>query len=129
MELIFQQLHPHCILKTPRIAPVVKSSGGEYTNFGLEKSVQVALFQVQCDKLKNTELPVTIDGLISLWSVLCNVPKISSKPSVVAVYCGNKKPESHDFLRVHPGVKYLQTNGTEIKGPNVQLQVRCIICD
>ena len=98
--------------------------------------MQQALATAESDDVDSYDLSLNIDGLpvfksrnVSVWPIqvaITNIPEISSRPFVVAVYCGGQKPQNSDFLLdTIAELKQLVNQGLNGKPVNI----KNIICD
>lgn len=88
------------LLGTPRHVDAQNLCGGQYMYFGLESGLLKICSQYP-EKIMSREnhvlLNFNIDGLplfkssnVQIWPILCSVKRF--QPFVVAVFCGNGKP-------------------------------------
>ena len=125
------------IVNTPRTGDLEIStkSGGSYIFFGIKECLNERI--VDCDLELGSELlvDINIDGLplfrsrnLSVWPIQMSVchRQFSSKPFIVAMYCGTVKPQNQDFL--HDTIVELQE--LQDKGfRDLSFRPRYIICD
>jgi len=111
-------------------------SGGKYVYFGLQKCLKERLSLECVHEIGKVVVDINIDGLpifssrnISVWPIqiaVSNVEHLRDKPFVVAMFCGNLKPQNQDFLKdTIDELQELQNDGFE----GVPFQIRFVICD
>lgn len=114
----------------------ISSTGGDYTYFGVEKTIKEKLDKEPADSYDVLELSFNIDGLpifksrnLSVWPIQCcvdNIVNLSNYPFVVALYSGIHKPSDTDFLKdLIEELKTICSDG--INGKRVI--IRNFICD
>ena len=126
------------LMKTPRNASskISKISGGEYTFFGVANGIKKTLEFASKPDVEKLELSFNIDGLpifsskkLSVWPIqatIDNIETVSSKPFIVALFCGVQKPQDNEFLK--DTINELdQLLDTGVDGKCVE--VKSIICD
>ncbi len=127
------------LLGTPRHVDAQDLCGGQYLYFGLESGLLKICSQYQ-EKIMSREnhvlLNFNIDGLplfkssnVQIWPILCSVKRF--QPFVVAVFCGNGKPNSvRDFMSEFlEELTTLQHDGISFKGETLNVKVNAFICD
>lgn len=124
------------LLKTPRKLEIVKTESGKYWYNGLEKSLNNVLSDLNCDI--EIEILINIDGLpvhksskTECWPILAAINDMPNiQPMVVALFCGNSKPNNIEFLTpfVNEIIK-IQTDGININGFRVKTKLRLFVCD
>jgi len=119
-----------------------KLGSGIFHYFGIAETLNSLCISLNINVTSSTEfsLAVNIDGLplskssaSSFWPILCSVKSIEAlknKVFLVALYHGNEKPNSNDFLLdfVNECVK-LTTNGILIKTVTCNFKIVMLICD
>jgi len=133
---------PRTLLKTPNKSYGRKLGSGLFHYFGIAKTLNSLCLTLNINVTSSTEfsLAVNIDGLplskssaSSFWPILCAVKSIEAlknKVFLVALYHGNEKPNSNDFLFdfVNECAK-LTTNGILIKTIICKFKIEMLICD
>ena len=129
------------LLKTPRQVATVATCGGQYAYFGIRNQVLQILEKkspLHPDILNSIELIVNIDGVplfksstVQFWPILCSFHKPTLQPFVVAIFCGNGKPNSvkeylGEFLQE---LTELRDTGIVHNGQRYQLTVKAFVCD
>ncbi|XP_072572788.1 uncharacterized protein [Paramormyrops kingsleyae] len=127
------------LLQTPRSVAVSKKSGGDYTYFGVAKSINKVLSSTSMDSISVVELCFNIDGLpiykstnLSLWPIQCRITNLPvSGLFIVALFSGAQKPSSLDFLEDFTReLKELMTSGLTVgDGKMIPVQIKSFICD
>lgn len=127
---------PRTLLKTPNKSYGKKMGFGLFHYFGIAETLNSLCITHNINVTSSMEfsLAVNIDGLplskssaTSFWPILCSVKSIEAlknKVFLVALYHGNEKPNSNDFLLdfVNECAK-LTTNGILIKTINAILKL------
>lgn len=133
---------PRTLLKTPNKSYGKKVGSGLYHYFGVAETLNSLCISLNINVTSSTEffLAVNIDGLplskssaSSFWPILCSVKSIEAlknKVFLVALYHGNEKPNSNDFLLdfVNECAK-LTTDGILIKTVKCNFKIQMLICD
>ena len=126
------------LLRTPRNVPSVEKCGGQFSYFGIECGI-AQILQDNPSFAENTDcidLTVNIDGVplfksanTQLWPILCKIKKYD--PFLVALYCGDAKPNSVDAYLTEFLEEYheLRTNGLTFKDKTYTFTVSAFICD
>ncbi|XP_063419233.1 uncharacterized protein LOC134702069 isoform X1 [Mytilus trossulus] len=131
------------LLQNPRSITTIKKCGGDYLYLGLESGLLKVISEnlQHFKRIENLELSISIDGVplfksssVQLWPILCSVKQF--EPFVVAVYCGDTKPNSvdeylFDFLSE---ITNLQQNGINMHDGDADIGqfkvlVSAFICD
>ncbi|CAC5424804.1 unnamed protein product [Mytilus coruscus] len=129
------------LLQTPRSITTIKKCGGDYLYLGLESGLLKVISEnlEHFQRIENLELSISIDGVplfksssVQQWPILCSVKQF--EPFVVAVYCGDTKPNSvdeylFDFLSE---ITNLQQNGINMHDADIgqfKVLVSAFICD
>ena len=125
---------PRTILQTNTMNSVVIGDGN-FIYFGIAHHLASMLTK---NYSNNVELSINIDGVplykssgASFWPILCAV-NISnfSKPFIVAIYCGKKKPDINLYLEQFClELEHLMTEGLMVHGKVFKPSVRAIIAD
>lgn len=127
-------------LKTPRDSPDLRIvSPGEYLHIGIEIALVRWLNTVHPSKIPKNELRLdfSTDGGTekgaNVWPIQMRAVDVKkSKPFVVGVYRGRKKPASflsffYDFIKEHWEIN--KRGGIIYKGSRLPLKLRCLIAD
>jgi hypothetical protein len=129
-------LDPRTLLKTPTNYAVKEMSNkqGHYYHFGIASGIDFniglpdgpIMLQFNVDGL-----PLFKSSSIELWPILCLVKGAASKPFVVGLYCGKKKPcDLNEFLcDFVDDLKHLLHRGIDQNGVHRDLVLDCFICD
>ena len=126
------------LLDTPQVIDSHSKCNGQYIYYGLEGGISRVLSQNDAFRQQHStvSLDVNIDGLpifksskVQFWPILVTFSNFS--PFIVALYCGESKPEPldaylHDFLEEF---KNLQQNGLVFREKKYAVNVRTFICD
>jgi len=114
---------------------------GEFVYFGLEVQLRKYLQQTMSkSSLSKIELLFNVDGVpisksssCQFWPILCAPVAVNAltKPFVVAIFCGNSKPESVDafLLDLIKELKQLKNSGILVGSTLVQVGIKGFICD
>lgn len=126
------------LMETPRHVEVLEKCGGHYFYFGIESCLQNIL-KNHSEYIKenySVKLSVNIDGIPlhkssneQFWPILIKFDCF--RPALVALYCGNTKPDSvekflEDFLEEY---EQLCENGFVFAGKRVLVRIAAFICD
>lgn len=126
------------LLATPQVIDSHSKCNGQYIYNGLEGGISRILCQNDAFRRQHStvSLDVNIDGLpifksskIQFWPILVKFNNFN--PFIVALYCGESKPEPldeylHDFL---DEFKNLQQNGLVIHDKKYAVNIRTFVCD
>lgn len=122
---------------TPKSVSVVDRSGGQYKYFGIEHGLKTLHQQsALLEDEDNLSLLVNVDGIplfksskTQFWPVLCKTEY--SKPFIVALYCGNSKPDPvDDFLEDFlTELSYLTQNGLKLGEQLYNIVIKAFVCD
>ncbi|CAH0404932.1 unnamed protein product [Chilo suppressalis] len=129
---------PRTLLHTPTAICLKTIEGGEYWHHGI--IMPLANILENCIPLPNKILlNINIDGLpifksskYEFWPILANIYQSdTSDPFIIGIYYGKGKPKNlnnflEDFVN-EMGIVLEQ--GVYVKGANVNVKVRCFICD
>ena len=129
-------LDPRTLLKTPTNYVMREISGqqGHYYHFGIAAGIDLDC----CPPSGPIKLQFNLDGLplyksssTELWPILCLVKYNNSKPFVVGLYCGKKKPRDLDeFLSDFvDDLQNVLLRGIERNGNHREVAVDCFVCD
>jgi hypothetical protein len=127
------------VLQTPRNYEIKTSaSGGNYYHFRIETGLHTYLQYYDILPTENRiSLQFNIDGLplfkssnTELWPILCLLKNSRSKPIIVGLYCGKKKPaELIDFLNDFiVELQRLLTYGIVFNGVRFTVLIDCFVC-
>ena len=135
---------PRTLLKTSTYYNVIDIDGGSYFHFGIASSL-LRLLQdmpnLEATYIDSVLVQFNIDGLplfkstnAQLWPILSHVIEpFESKPSVVGLFSGNKKPGNvQQYLQSFKDeVLELMQNAMQIpnSGHKFGIQISCFICD
>ena len=110
----------------------------DFYYFGIEKNIVQLLHHIDCDKIRNEKLglSINIDGIpisksssVSLWPILGSIDDLS-KVFVIAIYCGTKKPNVSVYLEKFVNeLDKLLKDGFTYNGFNIFLKIKAFICD
>lgn len=110
-------------------------SGGRYIYFGIEECLKDVLSRVDLNSIFEIVVDINIDGLpiftsrnLAVWPIQMAVVNniTASKPFVVGIFCGNVKPQDHEYLReLIQELKHLQSHGMN----GLAFRLRFVICD
>ena len=125
------------LLQTPRTVQTVNRCGGKYAYFGLEAAVVRVLSHAPVLSPDHSiDLIVNVDGLplfkssnVQLWPILCYFDNFT--PFVVALYCGEQKPNSVedylcDFLQEYG---HLKETGITYDSQTYSVTIKAFVCD
>ena len=124
------------LLNTPRHSFVVNKCGGQYAYFGIEASISSVLRE-NPHYSAAIELQVNIDGVLlfkstrdAFWPILIRFHTF--KPCLVALFCGNEKPNYTSVFLADFFEEYhkLKTTGIcQASGNILPVFMKCFICD
>jgi hypothetical protein len=127
------------LLQTPRNYEIkTLASGGNYYHFGIETGIHTylqynilptenkILLQFNIDRF-----PLFKSSNTEFWPILCLLKNSSTKPFIVGLSCGKKKPAKqvdflHDFL---VELQRLLTEGSLFNGVHFTVLIDCFVCD
>lgn len=126
------------LLATPQVIDSHSKCNGQYIYYGLEGGISRVLCQNDAFRRQHStvSLDVNIDGLpifksskVQFWPILVTFSNFN--PFIVALYCGERKPEPldeylHDFLEEFNN---LQQNGLVFCEKKYAINIRTFICD
>lgn len=124
-------------MKTPRQIECSRLCGGDYLYFGVESGLLKILSQ-HVAKFSGERLCISfnIDSVslfkstkTQLWPILCSLKGF--EPFIVALFCGNSKPDSldnylRDFIEELLG---LTQNGLLYNGETFRVDISAFVCD
>lgn len=129
------------LLKTERKSFVSEICNGTYIYFGIATNLKMLFSKIPMLKLlQKVELLINIDGLpisdsssTQFWPILCKISQSICKvePFIIAVYCGQSKPNSvdeylKDFIQEY---KILCNSGLVIDSKLYAVSIVGFICD
>jgi len=127
---------PRTLLRTPTSYTFKKmvDNDGQYYHFGISSGLQHVNYPVS----GTIKLQFNFDGLplfksstTELWPILCLVTGVRSKPFVVGIYSGKKKPKKldeflYDFVE---DLRMLLFHGIVLDNVQRTIEVHCFVCD
>ena len=114
-------------------------NNGQFVYFGLEKSL-INMFKDafhHIESFTNLNLNFHIDGIpvyksssLSFWPILCTVFGVNMFPFVVALFCGQKKPDVTSYFdKFCTELQTLMNDGVIINSKRFAVSVRAFIAD
>ena len=131
-------LDPRSLLKTGTVEGIVAMDGGFYFHFGVTDALKKWVAQTN---YTGADIPLqfNIDGLpvfkstkLQLWPILgmVKVRGIKTKPFVIGIFLGRKKPPIDGFLvDFVADMKNLMDNGVTVNEVNFRVSILSFICD
>uniref|UniRef100_A0A1B0DMI0 Transposase domain-containing protein n=1 Tax=Phlebotomus papatasi TaxID=29031 RepID=A0A1B0DMI0_PHLPP len=126
------------LLKSPQHVNITSmGSDGEFWYNGLA----INLKKQFCDIREDTQisLKIHVDGVqiyrsskVDFWPILYMIEeKPEFSPEVVAIYCGDKKPDNCSvFLKQFVDeLEELMANGLVVNNHTLSIKIKCVICD
>lgn len=97
------------LLKTPKKPNIVSVGSGQYSHFGLEKSIKSQLISLKINDARNEfEVDISVDGMpiskssnIGFWPILGCIRNCEPQmaPFLIGIFYGEGKPSScKEFL-------------------------------
>ena len=116
----------------------LSSDKSDFYYFGIEKKIVEFLPHIDCDKIRNKKLdlsiniagiPISKSSSVSLWPILGSIDDLS-KVFVIAIYCGTTKPNIPEYLEKFVNeLDKLINDGFTYNGFKIFLQIKAFICD
>ena len=127
---------PRTLLSTPTSYAVREMSHqqGHYYHFGIASGIDLDICLPDgaiCLQFNVDGLPLFKSSFVELWPILCLVKGAKSKPFVVGLYCGKKKPvDLNEFLcDFVDDLQHLLLQGIDKNGIHRDVTVDCFVCD
>jgi len=129
------------LLNTPRVSiPVRKMYPGEYLYIGFEVAINNILKETLPNQIPSVlEIDWNTDGAnlnktgkMQIWPIQISVSNIpNSKPQVVGIYIGNKKPINIDLFMDEfvADVQQIASNGITFNNKQISIVLRAFIAD
>lgn len=121
------------LLKTPRTVECVENCGGQFIYLGIKNGIKRCFEHLSDFPKTHIELQVNADGVplfkstgIQVWPILGLFE--GSYPFLIAVFCGDSKPNScEDFLKDF--LEEYEQDGLTIGDQHYTLKLHSVICD
>ena len=127
---------PRTLLELPVVPNIITIDNGSYYYVGIKYNICQLIQLYPCiNQRKCISLQANVDGLplfrsssTQLWPILGRVK--GAKPFVIALFCGNTKPNIQEYLKDFvTELKVLMTGGLLCEQKHYVIKLEAIICD